>query len=170
VDARLVRIPQQRVPALAASADEVARELDSAEGSDRELDLGEAWAGIHFLLTGEVPVPREVAERLGVHWDEDSPENALMGGSPTPFLGSFGPARYRSPGEVARTAARLREIGVEEFHDRYDADALEAEQIPPDGWDDEGRAQEWLTSSYARLQRFYDETAADGAGLVVYFV
>jgi hypothetical protein len=111
-----------------------------------------------------------VAERLGVRWDEDSPENALMGGSPTPFLGSFGPARYRTPGEVARTAARLRKIVVEEFRGRYDADALEAEQIPPDGWDDEGRAQEWLTSSYARLQRFYDETAPDGAGLVVYFV
>jgi hypothetical protein len=169
VDAQLIRVSPKRDWATAGSA-AVAREVEAAQGSERILDLEKAWAGIHFLLTAEVPITREDAIRLGISWDDDSLENALMGGRPTDLETSSGPVRYLDSDEISRIAAKLADISIEEFSDRYDPDALTEEQIPPDVWDNESEARDWLASSYAKLREFYQETAAQNAGLLIYLM
>ena len=46
----------------------------------RLLNLGESWCGLHFVLTGEVPILKYEAIQRGTPWYEDSLENILMGG------------------------------------------------------------------------------------------
>jgi hypothetical protein len=170
MDAYMLRVPGYRGRALLDSLEEVQHAIRWAETHrDHKLELGEAWAGLHFLLTGELPIPREEALSRGVSWDENSLENVLMGGRTTPYLTSWGPARYLSPYEVARLASKLSKVSVNTIRNHYDPKGLSEEHIPPDTWDEPG-TREWLASSYSKLICFYAEAASTQDGLLIYFV
>jgi hypothetical protein len=56
-----------RVPAdVPTSAKGLQALIETTRGTERELDLGDYWAALHFAMTGELPIPREEAERGGV--------------------------------------------------------------------------------------------------------
>ncbi|MBD2500376.1 DUF1877 family protein [Anabaena azotica FACHB-119] len=47
--------------------------------SEHVLDLDESWYGIHFVMTGEYPIPKDEAQRRGISWDNNSLENVILG-------------------------------------------------------------------------------------------
>ncbi|HEX2033297.1 MAG TPA: DUF1877 family protein, partial [Chloroflexota bacterium] len=131
------------------------------------LDLGESWAALHFLLTGEIPMPREEALRRGVAWDDASLENVLMGGQVTSFRSPVGAARYLAPAQVAHLAQELARITPEAFAERYDAAALAEEHIPPGPWGDDPQTQTWLVDVFRQLVEFFGAAAGAGEGVLV---
>jgi hypothetical protein len=169
MDAFLVRVPKLDGDAVLKSAD-AARKIIAATAGTPPLDLGEYWIALHFLLSGETPIPRHEALRRGLSWDDDSPENILMGGAPTPFMSSFGPARYLHPEQVERLATKLAGLSVAEFQARYNPEDLRAEDISPGGWDDGGEALARLSRYFEELVAFYTKAAAHGEGMLIYMV
>jgi hypothetical protein len=75
---------------------------------------------LYQSVSGAMPIPKPEASQVGIFSDGDSLENVLMGGEPTPFIASFGPARYVDPEQVAHLSTKLAELPVEEFMKRYD--------------------------------------------------
>jgi hypothetical protein len=134
--------------------------------SDQRLDLDEAWAPLHFTLTGEYPIPREKAEEMGIGWDERSLENVIMGGDATPLAAGYGPARYLSPESVRALAGRLSTIDPEGFRSRIDPQSMVEEGTLPDSWDSDS-ASGLLQEHFARLKRFYGEAAASDDGILI---
>lgn len=169
MDAHLLRVTPDRGWTILEDT-EVAREIEAAQGSKRVLDVAEAWAGLHFLLTGEMPTIKEDAIRLGISWDDDSLENVLMGGQPTRLNSSYGPVRFLGANDVVRMAAKLAEVTEKDISDRYDPVVLTEEQIPPYEWDNEFESRDWLVSSYAKLNEFYQVAATEKAGLLIYLI
>jgi hypothetical protein len=133
------------------------------------LDLDESWAGIHFTLTDEYPIPREDALQKGIAWDDTSLENVLMGGTATAHQGSYGRARYLTPQDVAFFAKKLDAISLEQFEQWYDAEWLLENHIPPEIWDEDD-ARGWLVSYFARLKDFYQGAASNSEGLLMYML
>jgi hypothetical protein len=168
MDAFLVRVPKLDGDAVLKSAEAARRII--AEAGTSQLDLGEYWLALHFLLSGETPIPKHEALRRGLSWDDDSPENILMGGEPTPFMSSFGPARYLHPERVAHLATKLAGLSVAEFQARYNPEDLRAEDMPPGGWDDGGEALARLCRYFKDLAAFYNKAAAHGDGMLIYMV
>lgn len=167
MNALLVRIP-------AADAHDLLRAAQSARALVARccldpghcLSLEEAWAGLHFTLTGELPMPRDAALARGVSWDNTSLENALLGGTPLPHYGTMdGPLRYLAPDQVATMAAGLSAFGEEKLALAYDPEGLMDEGIPPDIWGEE-RALPWLRGQFVRLVAFYAAAALAGDGVL----
>lgn len=130
------------------------------------MDLEEAWAGIHVVLSSEMPITKQEAQRIGVGWDDDGLENVLLGGEPLPRRTSFGPVRRLAPAEVARLATALGEWTSAEFRDSYDADFLEDNATPPGDWDREDRCA-WLVEHFERLRAFFAESAKRGQAVLI---
>jgi hypothetical protein len=151
-------------------ASAVRRSIEVARAEGSELDLGPAWAALHFLIAAEIPMPKPVALERGLSWSEDSLANVLMGGSETAYRASFGPARYLKAAEVQRFAGRLLGLNADEIIHRYDPAALAEENIPPGPWNDDSPTREWLRGRFVALADFYRTTAASGDGLLLYMV
>ena len=141
---------------------------EMAQDSERRLSLDEAWAPLHFTLTGEYPIPRQKAAALGLSWNEYSLENAIMGGDATPFLGAYGPARYLPPALVSSLADQLATIDPVDFRSRVDPQALIQERMLPDGWGLE-TAPDLLHEKFQRLKAFYSNAKTRGEGVLIYF-
>jgi Domain of unknown function (DUF1877) len=146
-----------RVAADAAVRD-AAAVAHARAGATARLELGDAWAGIHVVLTSEPPVSREQARGLGVSWDDGALENVLLGGEPLAARTAFGPITRHAPDAVARWAAALADWPDAEFRDAYDADYLDECGTPPGDWDD--TRVDALTAAFARLRAFYAAAAA----------
>lgn len=65
-------------------------------------------------------MPRDVALAEGVEWDDESLENALMGGEPMPYEDGLTVARVLSPKTVQTLRARLHTLTPEDSWDRVD--------------------------------------------------
>jgi len=76
-------------------------------------------------------IPRHEALKRGISWDDDSLENVLLGGLPTPFQTVFGPARYVDPGRVGVLGEKLSKVAPEAFNDWYDPEYLTELKVPP---------------------------------------
>jgi hypothetical protein len=92
-----------------------------------------------------------------------------MGGEPTAYQTTFGPACYLEPEIVSLMADKLSGISADDFRARFDADDLLDEKIPPMIWD-EDESLVWLTEHFANLARFYQNAALTGDGLLIYII
>ncbi len=119
-----------------------------------ELELEKAWAGIHYLLAGDVG-------------PTDSPLSFIMGGVE---IGEedmgYGPARVVRAADVRAIQAGLRPITPDVFRARYNPAELNAEEIYPAGWEDDGL--DYLVDYYEQLRAFIDDAAARNNGLIIY--
>jgi Domain of unknown function (DUF1877) len=118
--------------------------------------LEKAWHGLHYLLTGtagESGLPlgflleggREVGEDLG-----------------------YGSPRLFEPGEVQQMNAALAPINDDELWNRFDPDAMEAENVYPGIWDeDEEELREEYVTYFNELKQVVDQAATHGMGLLV---
>jgi hypothetical protein len=171
MDAYLARVSEAESKDILISADAVSRVIaGTRDDAERKLDLGEAWAGLHFVLTAEVPIPKQEALLRGLSWDDDSLENVLMGGEPTKYRDSFGVARYLSTEEVARMTDKLSDLSVERFKGFYEADALMEYGIPPAIWEDQFESRDWLARYYYQLVGFFRSASSSGDGILIYFI
>jgi len=171
MDAYLARVSASESRDILVNADAVSRVIACARiDASRRLDLDEAWAGLHFVLTAEVPIPKQEALLRGLSWDDDSLENVLMGGEPTTYGDSFGVARYLKAEEVALMAEKLSDLSVERFKGFYEADALIEYDIPPAIWEDQLESRDWLARYYYQLVDFFRSAASGGDGILIYFI
>jgi hypothetical protein len=123
-----------------------------------ELDIAQAWHGVHFLLcgsAGEAPGP------LGA---------AVLGGTEIGPDHGYGPARYLEPAEVQAVGAALATFTPESLAERFDPEALEQNGIYPGGWTADDERCEWLCDAFVQVQGFYAATAAKGWATLMYVV
>lgn len=167
MDARFVRVTVSESVAMVTDVEAVRSAMAHAQAdATHVLDIGEAWAGLHFLITGETPIPKHVALDLTGRWDDDSLENVIMGGEPTPFEGANGPARVLTAPEVSALAKKLARIGQRRVMDGYDAAELEREKIPPGNWDDDA-TRTWLGDMLEKLAVFFGVASRAGDALLI---
>ena len=171
MDGFVISVAPEDVAALFGSAESAAAVIERTQAlPDARLELDDAWIALHFLLSGELPMPKDEALRRGQRWDADSFESVLMGGEPTSFEGFYGAARYLPPAEVALLARKLGALTPADFAARYDPAAFARNRILPAIWDDEPHARRWLGEHFFRLVRFYETAAAAERGLMIYML
>jgi hypothetical protein len=139
----------QMVEDAMAEARRLAPELgsqSSAESDATEIDLGESWHCLHFLLTGNVwPDAAELhSPVLGGHEIPD--KNGVM---------VYGPVRYLGPEEVADGASCLENFPISEKAEAYDAANGASLQIY---CPEHGKSE--IEYFFDLLLRFYQDCAA----------
>lgn len=134
----------------------------------RLLNLGEAWCGLHSVLTGEVPILRYEAIQRGTSWYEDSLENILMGGEPTAYECAFGMVRCVDSAMVADMMPRLAGVSVTDLESWYDPELLIENSIPPEVWYKDAFALQWLSDNFVKLKSFYRDAFQQSYGLLIY--
>ena len=171
MDAYVVRVPA-RESAQLRSASVVRAVIDEARhaAGDRFVSLADDWAALHFLLSGDVPMPKHEALAHGLNWSDDSTTNVLMGGEPLPRDGGFGPARLLPPLVVARMANKLASVDPDALLKRFDPRALEEEGIPPVGWTDDAATRARLRERYSTLRTLYQNAADAGDAVLIHIV
>ncbi len=126
-------------------------------------DLGDWWPLVHVALTGEAPMPRDVAHARDVEWDDDSFENVLMGGEATSYADDLSFARVMKPRDVLRWSARLAEVSPRQLADSLDHEMM---SFAPRGADLE-EARHELTARFTQLRACYLTAATAGHALLV---
>jgi Domain of unknown function (DUF1877) len=167
MDANFIRINAKKSENL-SSAEGIQSLIKHAQNqADHILNLDESWCAIHFVMTGEHPIPKDEAQRRGISWNDDSLENVIMGGISTPYKTSLGVARYLNSQQVARIAGKLDQLPVDKFKEWYDPEALIEGQIPPENWDEGITARDWLVDYFKKLVEFYKAAADFGDGILI---
>jgi hypothetical protein len=172
MNAYLLRISPQEAETIITDVEAIGQVIKRAWYLlDRHLDLDMAWYGIHFVITsGEVPIPKYEAQKRDISWDDNSLENVLMGGIPTPYEAFFGVVRYLPPEEVILMNGKLEQITEEKFRQLYDPQLLNEEQIPPGSWDAADVNCDWLLGYFQKLVKFYQTAALIGDGILIYML
>lgn len=167
MDAFVISVPA--LPSQVGESTSAIRAAMAQNGPGRKLALDNSWAPLHFVLTGEFPIPRQKAEELGMSWNNDSLENAIMGGAATEVASSYGPVRYLSPAEVRRIARQLDGISPAEIKARTNPQELEQEGVLPEDWD-AATAPDKLMALFSELRSFYHHAAERGDAILLYMV
>ncbi|MAT13674.1 MAG: hypothetical protein CMJ46_00165 [Planctomyces sp.] len=137
--------------------------FDPAEGDTHEstavqaplresYELGDAWHGLHYILTGEEwsadpPMLLDFLYNGGDHWD----------------WGAYG-YRYYTPAETEAIADHLNAVPEVLFKERYQPRRMR--HIHPQGWDDR-EDLEWLIVSFVELRAFINQCVDREAGMVI---
>lgn len=119
------------------------------------LQVGKAWHGMHFVLTG---TPWETDPPLGL---------AVLGGEECGSDTGYGPPRYLGVAQVREVAAALGGLSVEDAVGRYTPADLDGAEIYPQYWTDGDRLG-WVAESLGRLIAFYQEAAERGKVVIKY--
>ena len=128
-----------------------------------ELDIGEAWHGLQYLLTGTA-------------WEGKPPLDFLVrGGEDVGDIPSDeGTARVFDVASVKALADALKQVSVDSLRKRFDPAKLQAEDIYPGTWDEEEELEEdvdpleELLSYFVELQKFTAAVAKRGLCLLVH--
>src|SRR5688572_30195408 len=118
-----------------------------------EVRLDKAWAGIHFLLTGE-PEPGRRPSTTPLGW--------AVGGSEAELAGTLHQVAPRVVGQAAVRAVKdaLRGIDGDELRRRFDPDALERADVYPDRLWRQDDALDYLVGHFDELAWFYKLAAS----------
>lgn len=168
MDLFMLSLTATQVAAVIRGADVWELVASLQDDPSRLLNLGEVWCGLHFVLTGEVPILRYEAIQRGTSWHEDSLENILMGGEPTAYECAFGLVRYVTPESVAYMAPRLVGVSVSDLKMWYDPELLIENSIPPEIWREDASALQWLLDNFGKLKTFHHNAVQQKLGLLIY--
>jgi hypothetical protein len=128
-----------------------------AKDTTRSIDVDKAWHAIHFMLAGDPDGGEEPAASV------------VLGGQEVGEDFGYGPARVLSSEEVRAIGEFLRDMPPEKFSLRYAPREMDAAEIYPVAWVDDGEeGREYVAHAYARLRKFYLEAAARGDGVVAW--
>jgi hypothetical protein len=123
-------------------------------------DLGKAWHGIHFLVTGTAD-------------DGEPPLNFLVAGGT--YVGhedvGYGPARVFSAAESREIAAKLGGIDDDELRRRFAPEAMMAAKIYPEIWDRDPEDDDtlgYLMENVGTLREALATVTGNGHGLMVF--
>ncbi len=120
------------------------------------VDVGNAWHGIHFLLTATA-------------WEAGTAlEQVILGGQPLEDTDvGYGPARLLEPDAVEAIAMALAGLDDAVLRQRFDPAAMRQAEIYPDIWDEGNPVlEEYLLPSLAALRRMYAQAAAEGSAVI----
>ncbi|EAU61730.1 conserved hypothetical protein [Stigmatella aurantiaca DW4/3-1] len=125
-----------------------------------ELDIGETWHGLQYLMTGSA-------------WEGAAPLDFLVrGGEDVGHIPSDeGTARIFTPAQVKPLAAALQALSPNTLRSRFDAGKLQQLDIYPGLWDeppDDADPLEELLSYFEELRRFVGQVAQRGHALLVH--
>ncbi|AKQ68945.1 hypothetical protein A176_005857 [Myxococcus hansupus] len=125
-----------------------------------ELDIGEAWHGLQYLLTG-------------TPWEGAAPLDFLVrGGEDVGDIASDeGTARIFTAEQVKSLSSALQQVTEKTLRSRYDTAAMQAQDIYPGTWDEpetEVDPLEELVSYFEELQKFVATVANRGEALLVH--
>lgn len=151
------RLPDHELRAVLDDPDVVAHLLFGDDAPGPDLDLGKAWHGLHYLLTGA----REQVEG-------DFAGAAVLGGDEIGDDDGYGPARVLGPHLVRAVAAGLDVIEADSLRDRYDPRTMRALDIYPDSW--QSGELHWLVTQFGELRRFYRIAAERGQAVLLTLV
>jgi hypothetical protein len=136
-------------------------DFGAAEGASfLELDIGETWHGLQYLLTGTA-------------WEGEAPLDFLVrGGEDVGDIPSDeGTARVLQPAEVKKLSQALQGFSLDTLRRRFDARIMQEHDIYPGLWDDPPDDEdplEELISYFAELRKFVSQVAQRGHGLLVH--
>jgi hypothetical protein len=127
-----------------------------AEVGDTEVDLEEAWHGIHYLLTGSALPKSTLASKVIMSGEESGPD-----------LG-YGPAMLLKPGELRAIAQLLQETTPDMLRKRFDPKEMARAVVYPGIWGDvDGTATVgFLLNYYKDLVAFYRRAAERGQAVI----
>ena len=128
----------------------------------RRLVLEDSWAGLHFVLTNEVPVPRNVLEADDVAWIGEVVDEALMGGTVASGSG-WHAVRVHDVDRVRPIAHALSSITAAALRGHFDPQWFMENRIHPETW--EPADIDLLLDAFAQLRDFYQHAAAAGQGV-----
>lgn len=125
-----------------------------------ELDIGEAWHGLQYLLTG-------------TPWEGAAPLDFLVrGGEDVGDIPSEeGTARVFTPAQVKTLSAALQKVSEDTLRRRYDPAKMQAQDIYPGTWEEPEEdvdPLEELLSYFEELQKFVATVAKRGDTLLVH--
>jgi hypothetical protein len=125
-----------------------------------ELDIGEAWHGLQYLLTG-------------TPWEGAAPLDFLVrGGEDVGDIPSDeGTARVFTPAQVKALSAALQKVSEDTLRRRYDPARMQAQDIYPSTWEEPEEdvdPLEELLSYFEELQKFVATVAKRGDALLVH--
>src|SRR5262245_2438207 len=127
----------------------------TSDDTVRGINIDKAWHGLHYLLCGQVEA------------DSSPLGSAILGGQEIGEDLGYGPARHLSPKEVGTVASALATLTDEELRSRYNADRMNELELYAGGWDDEQNI-DWLLDAAKEVQRYYNEAAQRGFGMLLY--
>jgi hypothetical protein len=136
-------------------------DFGDAEGARfLDLDIGETWHGLQYLMTG-------------TPWEGKAPLDFLVrGGEDVGDIPSDeGTARVLTADEVKALSKALDALPVKTLGGRYDAQKMQAEDIYPGMWEeppDDLDPKEELLSYFEELKKFMAAVAKRGHGLLVF--
>jgi hypothetical protein len=120
-----------------------------------EYDLDKRWHVIHFLLNGSA-------------WEGTPPAfNVILGGTEIGADTGFGPPRCLRPGEVKEVAEHLKSVSADELLSRFDADALNANEIYSGHWSDDPEEREAIRDYYLGLIKHYEQAAREDRAMIL---
>ncbi len=125
-----------------------------------ELDIGETWHGLQYLLTGTA-------------WEGQAPLDFLVrGGVDVGDIPSDeGTARVFSTEQVKALAKALGALTEKALRERYEPSRMQQEDIYPGFWEEpppDLEPEEELLSYFVELKKFMDSVARRGLGLLVF--
>jgi hypothetical protein len=142
----------------------VMRNMMAKMNDPNVLSLEKSWHTVHFLLTGDKSMtPR--------HLPDQPLHNVVMGGTPTPIDGPYGPVRILEKPDVKAIAAALASVDATSLKRKYSIAQLNAADTyatpKPRGWDE--RELEIVFACIPRLKEFFANAAASNqcVGLAV---
>jgi hypothetical protein len=134
---------------------------DAEGGTFLELDIGEAWHGLQYLLTGTA-------------WEGKAPLDFLVrGGEDVGNIPSDeGTARVLSPDEVKKLSGALNALSEDALRKRFDPEEMQEQDIYPGTWDeptdDDVNPEEELLSYFVELRKFVASVSKRGHALLVH--
>lgn len=131
--------------------------FDELEASGRYLDIGKAWHGLHFLLTGSSDI-NDVLPPFG---------NVVMGGTDTQWESPYGMVRYLTPQEVKNCAQALEQMNETQLRRCYRPMAFRAADIYPNGKTWGENDIDYLIIMVDRVRTFFSEAAKAGEVVLI---
>lgn len=137
-------------------------DFGDAEGATfLELDIGETWHGLQYLMTGTA-------------WEGEPPLDFLVrGGEDVGNIPSEeGTARVFTAEDVKALSAALNGLAEDALRERFDPEQMQEQDIYPGTWDepteDDVDAEAELLSYFAELRKFVAAVAKRGHALLVH--
>jgi len=161
-EASFIRVDSKVLDGCRREPQRLQRLVDGEIRPDRRLDLGDAWDGLHYLLS-----PRR---RAGAARDTGDPFGlALFGGDPlNPYvLDESRIVRCLGPEAVARVDRDLQKVTGGQLHRSYDVSAMDRLGVAPGGWQERGEEGfEYLLDAFLQWRELYHRAAEDGQGVI----
>lgn len=126
----------------------------AAKGAGEVLDLHKSWHGLHWLMCQSV-------------WEGPEPyRSAILGGEEIGEDIGYGPPRLVEPAKVEEVAQALSMLSAAQVMKRYDGIAMDRDDVYPGNFAEDSDWKIELRRDYERLRKFYEETAAQGGGML----